>query len=375
MGLLRKRIVAMALLALLLTVAVAACGSDSSSTDEGTESAPESTEGAPESTGGGDESIPDIAFTGFESKLPKCYADPKAEPLKIGYASPSEVNEATATLAKVIENEVKELGGTLVKEDAKSEPDRQVTQIQRLFASGVDALIVFPVDPSAVAAVMKQGEASGIPVLAINADNNQADPGPGYDTQVLWKAGEAGYLDAKHMAELVPQGSEVAQMKLIVPVGVIERLIGEAKHYAEEFGLKPVALVSNETDDIAGGEKAMSGLLGESPNIKGLMAYNDESATGAYAAARSQGKEIALLGGNGGALAYSSIESGKIDGSHQYPIVDIGRCAVKGAYDLAQGTKVPIAVGPGEVKVLDEETIGEDPTWDEQIEEIYGTGE
>ncbi|MEZ5077512.1 MAG: sugar ABC transporter substrate-binding protein [Solirubrobacterales bacterium] len=354
-------------MAVALAVAVAACGSGGSggaSTSDATGS----------ETEGGD-AVANVSFTGFETELESCYAEPQSEPLTIGYASPTVVNEATATEAKVVKLEAEALGGTAIVEDAQGEPDKQVSDMQRLISRGVDAIIVFPLDSKALRPVLNQAEAAGIPVVAVTANNEGPDPGPGYDTQVLERAGEAGYVQAKRMAELVPPGSEIGQINLSFPVPVIEYLVSQGKHWAEEFGLEPVALTSNPSDDIAGGETAMNGLLGQAPNMAGVMAYNDESATGAYASARAQGKEVALLGNNGGKLAYTSIESGKIDASAQYQVVDVAACAVKGAYNLAQGAEVPQAVAPSEVKLLDEETIAELPTWEEQIEERYGKSE
>ncbi|MBS1888705.1 MAG: sugar ABC transporter substrate-binding protein [Actinobacteria bacterium] len=359
---------------LALALVVAACGSSggsSSSTETETTGGTETTSGS----GSGGETVANVPFTGFEKNLPKCYSEPTKEPLTIGYASPTLVNEATATEAKVIKLEAERLGGTVIMEDAGGEPDKQVSDLQRLISRGVKALIVFPLDAKALGPVLGQAKKAGIPVIGITANNEGPNPGPGFNSQVLERAGEAGYVQAKKMAELVPKGSEIGQINLAFPVAVIEYLIAQGKHWAEEFGLKPVALTSNPNDEIAGGETAMTGLLGQAPNIAGVMAYNDESATGAYAAARQQGKKVALIGNNGGALAYTSIESGKIDASAQYQVVGIASCAVKGAFDLAQGKKVPQAVAPSEVKLLDKETIAEVPSWEEQIKEQFGKSE
>ncbi|MBS1879395.1 MAG: sugar ABC transporter substrate-binding protein [Actinobacteria bacterium] len=360
-------------LAAALTVGIVACGSSSSSTTssgEATESS-ETTE-ASEESGGGGETIPNLTFSGFEAKLPDCYEEPKKENITIGYASPTKVNEATAALARVVELEAEELGGKVIVEDANSEPDKQVTEVQRLIAQNVSAIILFPLDPKALAPVLKQAEAAGIPVLGIAANSFEAKPPAGFVSQVVESEGESGFLAAKKMAETIPQGSEVGLVNFSVPVPVIERYIEVAKEYAKKFGLNPVALQSNPSDDITGGEKAMTGLLGEVPNLAGVLAYNDESATGAHSVARSQGKEVAITGNNGGKLGYTSVESGAIIASMQLSVVDYGRCAVKGAFDLAQGKKVPIAVRGAANNVIEKATVSELPNWEEQIEEIFG---
>mgnify|MGYP000874510097 CR=1 FL=1 len=56
----------------------------------------------------------------------------------------------------------------------------------------------------------------------------------------------------------------------------------------------------------------------------------------------------------------------------QLAVVDYGRCAVKGAFNLAQGKKVPIAVRGAANKVIEKATVSELPNWEEQIEEIFG---
>lgn len=363
----------MLLAVLALSVGIAACGSDSDSTSNSGSEGGTTTAEATESESSEESSVPDIEFTGFEASLPDCYEEPKKEEITIGYASPTVINEATRNLARVIELETERLGGKVIVEDANGEPDKQVTDVQRLIAQKVDAIILFPLDAKAVSPVLKQAEAAGIPVIGIAANSAEAKPPEGFSTQIVEGEGEAGYLDAKKMAETIPAGSEVGLINLIVPVPVIERYIEAAKEYATKFGLKPVALQSNPSDDITGGEKAMNGLLGEVPNLAGVLAYNDESATGSHSAARSQGKDIAITGNNGGKLGYTSVESGAIIASSQLAVVPYGECAVKGAFSLAQGAKVPIAVSPGETKMIEEDTISELPSWEEQIEEKFGT--
>jgi ribose transport system substrate-binding protein len=90
------------------------------------------------------------------------------------------------------------------------------------------------------------------------------------------------------------------------------------------------------SDDISGGQQAMSGLLGKFGTIDGVLAYNDESAVGAYTAMRSEGrKDFKVDGINGSSLGLSALESGRVSAIVQVDAVDQGGSGASWASELA----------------------------------------
>ncbi len=72
-------------------------------------------------------------------------------------------------------------------------------------------------------------------------------------------------------------------------------------------------------------------------------------------------------------MAFSSVGGGQSQGSIKYPVVDIGSCIVKGAYNLAKGKKVPLAIAPGPLEVITEDNVSEILTWEEEVAERFGS--
>jgi ribose transport system substrate-binding protein len=348
---------------LVLAGILGACGGDDEDGSEGAET-----------TGGNGQEVAEVEFTeSIELGVDDCYEEPESEDLTIGYANPLDANEAVNVEATAMILETERLDGEFLNVDSNGDPDQQVSDIERMVAQGVDAIIVFPLDNRALDPALKQAQDANIPVVGIEWNLDAADPGPGVDTQVWEQRDRQSYLQAKAAAEFMEPGSQYAQIGFAVQVPSIEKQVERAAFWAEKYGLESLGRVDNPTDDIAGGEKAMTEAVSQWPDMDGVIAYNEESATGASAAARAQGKrELPLIGNNGGSLGFSSVESDAIDATVQTPVVDAGRCAVWGAYDLAQGNEVPDAVVPGEPAIITQETLDDVTTWEEQLEEEYG---
>lgn len=338
---------------------VAACGSDSGGSDAG---ASQTTKAAA-----------DVAFAGSpQDGLPVGVRKPRKQALTIGYAQPLAAEEVIATTGDAMKLETEALGGRYIEIDAGAVPDKQVSAIEQLIVQKVDAIVVLPLDAKALAPVLQKAKRAGIVVIGQEVD--QTDPAPldDYDTQLWMRRDEIAYLEAKKAASLLPAGAKVGQIRFAAPVPLIDYMVDRTKYWAEKFGLRVVGEAASPTEDIAGGQKAMTQLLSEHPTIQGVLDHNDTTATGAYAAARAAGKrDLVILGSGGGSVGYASVKDGKIAATVQYAVPDFARYSVWAAYDTVQGVDVPPVVLTGSPKVLDEETVATVPTWQETIAQRY----
>ena len=86
----------------------------------------------------------------------------------------------------------------------------------------------------------------------------------------------------------------------------------------------------------------MTGLLAKHPDVQGVLAYNDASAIGAAAAARAQGKKLAIYGNYGGASdGLNAIESGQIRATVAADLPGLAKYAIWGAYHLVDQVDLP----------------------------------
>lgn len=353
-------------LLLVLVLAVAACGGDDN------ESAETATQA--ETTATTTDAGTEVEFTGsVEEDVPVGYEQPAEGQFRLAYLNPVGGNEFLSTLGRAMQLETERLGGSYVELDAKGDVDTQVSQFDQVVAQKVDGIFVFALDPASVQPALKRAKAAGIPVVTIDLNFVNTDDIGDFDSQILQRRDEAAFLGAQEMAKRVGSGSSVATIDFAIKVPSIVYSIERAGHWAEQFGLTVVGNASNPSDDIAGGEKAMTELLGNFPDIAGVIGYNDPSAIGAAAAARAQGKEGLVFGGqNGGSDALEAIRAGRLDYTAKLHPPSMGKFAAWGLYNLLQDKEVPKAVKAEAPEIVTEENVDDVQSWDEQLKEEYG---
>jgi ribose transport system substrate-binding protein len=347
-----------------VATALGACGDD----DDGSS-------GGDSGGGGGSSDVADVPFTGsLELDVPEGYPEPKSGRLRLGFLNPLKANEFLNTLGRAMQLETEKLGGEFVELDAKGDVNTQVSQFNQLIAQKLDGIAVFALDPGSVAPAVKRAKAAGIPLVTIDLNFESTTDIDGFDSQVWQRRDEAAYLGAREMASQVGNGADVATIDFAVKVPSIVYSIDRANFWAKKFGLNVLGNASNPTDDIAGGEKAMTELLGKFPDITGVIGYNDPSAIGAASAARAQGNRDLTFGGqNGGSDALEAIRAGRLSYTAKLDPPSMGKAFAWGLYDLNQGTDVPKTVKAGKPELVTQDNVDQVKSWDEQLEEEYGS--
>jgi ABC-type sugar transport system substrate-binding protein len=366
-------------LALVLALVTAGCGSSSSSSSDSSTAATSGAEanGEASETGEGEASegagAPAVQFTGMEATLPTTVTEPKAGDVKIAMLSPAEENETVHYRSAALEAAVEQLGGTATIYDAKLDPDTQVSQAEQAIAAGTEAIVIEAVDPGAVTPILKAAEAADVPVVGVDVNLDSPALPKGYAGQILTGRTIRSYLAAKTAAELLSPGAKVGLIGFAIPVPSVERTVEEDRKYAEKFGLEVVGETKNPSDEIAGGEKAMTEMISQNPDVEGILAYNDNSAVGAAAAARAAGKSgLVLIGNNGEQIGIGAVAEGKIAATIQSEDVESGKQMGWMAVDLARGVKTPPSVFAGEAVAVTSENVDQIESWEEILQREFG---
>ena len=277
-------------------------------------------------SGGACNQVPDVPFSGsIEQQVPAGVPEPKPGKLTIAYANGLDLAEPLHIEGIAAKLETERLGGTFITEDAKGQPDLQLSQIQRFIARNVDGILVSVIDPGALAPALKQARAAGIPVIGVEINLDSTDPGPGWEAQIWPGRDHLAYLQAKEAARLLPCGGSLTSMDFAVRIPVIKYVVKREQFWAEKFGLKLLGTASAPTDDIAGGAAAMTQLLGQHPGMHGAVIYTDSVAEGARAAVRSAGKDLPIVGGNGGNGGFAAVKAQRIDATVQLNYPEVGK--------------------------------------------------
>ena len=317
-----------------------------------------------------------MQFSGLETQVPSSYPQPKSKHLTLAYLNPEgSSNEFLTILGQSMKLETQKLGGTYVEKDAEGDVNKQVSQFDQLLAQKVDGIAVFALDPKSLAPDVARARKAGIHLVTIdfNFTDTSAAGLQGYESQV-WQARDmAAYLTAKAMAKQLGPGATISTIDFAIKVPSIVFSIQRDVYWAQKFGLKVSGNASNPTDDIAGGEKAMTSLLGKNNSIKGVMAYNDPSAIGAYSAARSQGiTGLALAGGNGGSDGLGAIKAGRETFTAKLDDPSMGKDFAWGLYDLSEGVKIPATIKAGPPVLVDKDNVDSIVPWEAQLKQEYG---
>jgi ribose transport system substrate-binding protein len=312
------------------------------------------------------------SYQGSLAHLPSTFGAPIKKALKIGWSSALDANELVHRLGDALEREVARQGGTFEKYDANGAPDQQVSQFQQLINDKVDAIVVWPLDANALGPSVKQARNAGIPVVAMEA-NPAGNNAGGFTSQVIFGRDLQAYVQARVMQKLHP-GADVAVAAFAVPVPSIVQYAARAKYWAEQVGLKVVASVDNPSDDVAGGEKVATPLLSKFPQLAGLFAYNDPTAIGAAAAARSATLGLTTFGNNGGDDGLNAIKSGKESLTIQPPFLTWAKELVAAAYLAKENPDkaLPPTVFPGLGMVITKDNVNEAKSMTQQIKDEYG---
>lgn len=292
--------------------------------------------------------------------------------LTVGFLVPNGAVEVLSALGRAMETAVGAAGGSVVVYDAQAQPDKQVTQMQQLIDRDVDAIVVWPLDAQALDPIVGDAAEKGIPVIGMEVNTDPDGDIGQFTSQVTTGADQVAFNAAREMAKVSP-GAEIAVAGFVVPVPSIRAQVEASSRWAKEFGLKVVAEVENQTDDVAGGMTAASGALAQNPGLSGVLAYSDATAIGAALAARESGRKVIAIGTNGGSDAFDAIEQGSLHGTLQFPIGTWAEQLTRAAYAAAlTDEELPKTVYPAVLPLITADNIAKAKTFDQQIADLAG---
>jgi ribose transport system substrate-binding protein len=315
---------------------------------------------------------PASTYTGPESKLPKGYPVPTLKAglhptvaLEIVANNESGVGEADGAKAQA-----KKLGINLKILYDNATVDTQVSNMNTAIADKVNAIILYPLDPSTLGPELAKAQAAGIKVFAVDATKAGQPLDKAYVSTILFNRDEAAYLQVQEMSQLKPH-AKIVVMNFAGPVAALHYYMSRVRFYAKQAGLTILGEQDNATDDVAGGQTAMNVLLGKYPSIDGIIAYNDPSALGAEAAARAAGRSLIAIGQNGGSDARAGVASGQEAASIFVNTPAQAAQFLNGIYDLMENPKTVlprvVAVPPG---LITKATLNSVPSYDSEVSKI-----
>lgn len=207
---------------------------------------------------------------------------------------------------------------SLVINGIKDERDlsRQVSLVEEMVSSGVDAIVIAPADSKALVPALRRAAQSG--VVVINIDN-RLDAGVLKQESVeIPFVGPDNLAGAKKVGDFLASKLTTNQPKVAILEGIRtsfnaqQRLKGfEAA--MSEAGIEIVDSQSAEWE-MSKANSIASSMLSEHPEINAILAANDSMALGAIAAVKSAGRmgEVQIVGFDNITAIQEAIKDGKV---------------------------------------------------------------
>ncbi|MEU0671791.1 substrate-binding domain-containing protein [Streptomyces sp. NPDC006172] len=249
--------------------------------------------------------------------------------------------------------EAKKLGVDLTVTDAQNDASQQANQLQNFTSSGVDSIVVNPVDSDAAGPSVRAADKADIPVIAVDRGVNKATT----DALVASDNVAGGELAAKTVAEKLGGAGKIVILQGQAGTSAArERAEGFAKGLKAYPGIQVLAQQPADFDRTKGLD-VMSNLLQAHPDVQGVIAANDEMALGAIKALGSKaGKSVQVVGFDGTPDGLKAVEQGTLYASVAQQPSQLGRIAVDNALKALRGEKVEQTVKVP-VKVVTKENV------------------
>ncbi|MFE1101918.1 substrate-binding domain-containing protein [Nocardiopsis alba] len=244
------------------------------------------------------------------------------------------------------QEEADEAGVNLIVTDAQDDASQQADQIQNFISTGVDAMVLNPVDSDASGPPVRGANNADIPVIAADRGVEGAE----VETLVASDNVEGGREAARVMADALGEEGRIVVLQGTPGTSASrERGSGFAEGIAE---FPDIEVVSQQPADFdrSRGLDVMTNMLQSNGDVDGVFAENDEMALGAAAALSSAGKEAVVIGFDGTPEGVDAVGEGVLYATIAQRPAELGRAAVRNAIAVIEGerieetVKVPVEV-------------------------------
>jgi ribose transport system substrate-binding protein len=237
----------------------------------------------------------------------------------------------------------------------------------------VDGIVVFPLDAQAVIPAVERARDAGIKTVGVNVsleDPEVADVAP-FDASVNQGTEQMATETAEFVIEQLGGAGNVLGVGIGFPVPVIDYQMAVMEEQATAGGLTWLGRVDNPTDDSAGAQPVVEQALLRFDDTDAIMAYNEPSALGAYAAVDAAGKaeDILITGANGTESGVAAVEAGEIAATWDLLPWKQGVTFVNVLKALMDGESVDTTtVVP--VQMLTADNLSDQVDWDQAVTDI-----
>jgi len=239
-----------------------------------------------------------------------------------------------------IKGELKQLGARYISADAQSSTSKQISDVESLIARGANALIILAQDASAIGPAVKAAQAEGIPVVGY--DRLIEQPGVFYLT---FDNKEVGRMQAREVYKVMPKGNYVFIKGSSADPNADFLHEGQLEVLNDAIKSGAIKVVGEQYTDgwlPENAQRNMEQILTANNNkVDAVVASNDGTAGGVFAALSAQGMEgVPISGQDGDKAALNRVAKGQQTVSVWKDARELGKKAAEIAVRLANGAKM-----------------------------------
>jgi inositol transport system substrate-binding protein len=239
-------------------------------------------------------------------------------------------------------------------EDAQNDVAKQLDQINNFIASGVDAIIVNPVDTSATQAMTDAAAAAGVPLVFVNRQPINLDTLPDNQAFVASQESESsrqGFIEQCNQWKAA--GKDTVNVYVLQGELSNQAAVQRTQNYYDVIEAGECAVTVNVIDQQTANwsrdqaQNLMTNWLSTGADFDGVLANNDEMALGAIQAIKAAGismDDVIVSGVDATQDALASMQAGELDITVFQNAAAQGGGALDAAVKLAAGEAVDQAV-------------------------------
>ena len=284
-------------------------------------------------------------------------ADTAAKP-KVGLVMKSLANEFFVTMQEGAKDYQKSHAADfdMITNGIKNETDTsaQIDIVNQMILAKVNAIVIAPADSKAMVTVLKKASDAGIKVVNID---NRLDPGvlksKNLDIPFVGPDNRKGSkLVGDYLAKQLAAGDKVGIIEGVPTTTNAQQRTAGYKDAMDAAGMKIVSTQSGNWE-IDQGQKVASAMLSEYPDLKALLAGNDNMALGAVSAVRAAGKagKVLVVGYDNIAAIKPMLQDGRVLATADQAAAQQAVFGIQNALKLVKGEKVDAQDGVIETPV------------------------
>ncbi|CRM15333.1 MULTISPECIES: sugar ABC transporter substrate-binding protein [Pseudomonas] len=279
--------------------------------------------------------------------LSSAFADDTAAKPKVGLVMKSLANEFFVTMQDGAKAYQKEHAADfdMITNGIKNETDTsaQIDIVNQMILAKVNAIVIAPADSKALVTVLKKASDAGIKVVNID---NRLDPdvlkSKKLEIPFVGPDNRKGSkLVGDYLAKQLAAGDKVGIIEGVPTTTNAQQRTAGYKDAMDAAGMKIVSTQSGNWE-IDQGQKVASAMLSEYPDLKALLAGNDNMALGAVSAVRAAGKagKVLVVGYDNIEAIKPMLQDGRVLATADQAAAQQAVFGIQNALKLVKGEKV-----------------------------------